>query len=292
VKRGAFVAGAAAVSIPLPAPAANLHHVIDSIAATSSGIVGAYARRLGARTPLLAYNADIQFPAASVIKVLILVSLYQAAQRDPQLFTRRVRLRAEDMVGVTHFLSEARPGATYSVRYLAKAMIVASDNTAANTLITLLGFTRINATAYRAGLRHTQLKRHFLDYSAIVRHSENLTTPRDMGELLYAVELGSHEALRTVASPHSCRAMINLMLQLEDRDKIARGLPRGTPLANKTGEVDFVRNDVAVVDPFGDEPYVLTVFTKRLWDYGRGLDAIRRVSKAVHGVIARGMDDC
>jgi len=241
---------------------------------------------------MLAYNADIQFPAASTIKVLILMSLYQAAERDPELLTRRVRLRADDMVGVTHFLVGARPGDAYSVRYLAEAMIVASDNTAANSLITLLGFSRIKASAYRAGLAHTQLKRHFLDYAAIVRHSENLTTPRDLGELLYAIERGSHEALRTVASPHSCRAMIDLMVRQEDRDKIARGLPRGVRIANKTGEVDFVRNDVAIVDPYGDEPYVLTVFTKQLSNYASGLGAIRAVARAVHGVVERGMDDC
>jgi beta-lactamase class A len=288
VKRGAFVAGAVAASIPLPAWAESLHDAVGRIAATASGFVGAYARRLGAAAPSLSYNAEIRFPAASIIKVLILVSLYQAAERNPALLARRVRLRASDMVGVTPFLAEARAGSAYAVRYLAKAMIVASDNTAANTLITLLGFDRINATARRANLRHTQLKRHFLDYAAIVRHSENLTTPHDIGALLYQIERGSHEALRTVASPHSCRAMIDLMFHQEDRDKIARGLPKGTPLANKTGEVDFVRNDVAIVDPYGDAPYVLTVLTKGLSNYADGLSAIRRIAKVVHAAIAGG----
>ena len=190
------------------------------------------------------------------------------------------------MVGVTPFLNEARPGSSYSARYLAKAMIVASDNTAANTLITLLGFDRINATARRANLRHTQLKRHFLDYAAIVRHSENLTTPHDIGALLYQIERGSHEALRTVASPRSCRAMLDLLYHQEDRDKIARGLPKGTPLANKTGEVDFVRNDVAIVDPYGDGPWVLVVLTKGLGSYDRGVSAIRGIARAVHAKIA------
>jgi beta-lactamase class A len=167
-------------------------------------------------------------------------------------------------------------------------MIVASDNTAANTLITLLGFDRINATARRANLRHTQLKRHFLDYSAIVRHSENLTSPHDIGALLYAIETGSHEGIRTVASPQSCRAMIDLMSHQEDRDKIVRGLPKGTPVANKTGEVDFVRNDVAIVDPYGDAPYVLTVLTKSLTSYSAGLSAIRSIAKIVHSAILGG----
>jgi beta-lactamase class A len=285
VKRGAFVAGAVAATIPLSARAESLHDAVGRIAATASGLVGAYARRLGSALPSLSYNSEIRFPAASVIKVLILVSLYQAAERTRGLLDRRLRLRADDMVGATPFLNGAQPGSSYSVRYLAKAMIVASDNTAANTLITLLGFDRINATARRAHLRHTQLKRHFLDYGAIVRHSENLTTPHEMGALLYHIERGSHEALRTVASPHSCRAMLDLMFHQEDRDKIARGLPKGTPLANKTGEVDFVRNDVAIVDPYGGAPYVLTVLTKGLDNYADGLSAIRRIAKVVHAAL-------
>jgi beta-lactamase class A len=287
VKRSAFVAGAAALAaVPGRAEAKGLHAVVSEIAASASGLVGAYARRLGSPSAALSYNSETQFPAASIIKVLILVALYQHAERAPGLLEHRVRLRAADMVGVTPYLDGAHPGDSYMVRYLAKAMIVASDNTAANSLITLLGFDKINATARRAGLVHTQLRRHFLDYAAIVRHSENLTTPHDIGALLYQVERGSHEALYTVASPTSCRAMIELMYHQEDRDKIVRGLPKGTPVANKTGEVDYVRNDVAIVDPYGDAPYILTVLTKGLGDYGMGLRAIRRIAKAVNAALA------
>lgn len=286
MKRSAFVAGAVAAVLPVNAGAQNLHAVVGGIAASSSGIVGAYARRLGSNAATLAFNSEMRFPTASVIKVLILASLYQASERDPQLMTRRVRLRASDMVGGSEFLDYARPGDAYTVRYLAKAMIVASDNTAANALITLLGFDRINATARRANLLHTQLHRHFLDYTAIVKHSENLTTPHDIGALLYQIERGSHEAVRTIASPQSCRAMIGLMYQQEDRDKIVRGLPKGTPVANKTGEIDGTRNDVAIVDPYGDSPYVLTVLTKGLHDYGDALTAIRRIARAVNSAIA------
>ena len=77
------------------------------------------------------------------------------------------------------------------------------------------------------------------------------------------------------------------MYHQEDRDKIVRGLPKGTPVANKTGEVDFVRNDVAIVDPYGDAPYVLTVLTKGLSNYADGLSAIRKIAKAVHASLSR-----
>ncbi len=285
MKRIAFVAGASASVLPLPARASALDDAVARAAADSTGVVGVYARRMGAAEPAVTYNADEIFPTASVIKLLILVSLYQANEKYPGLLQRKVTLKLDDFVGGSDFLQNANPGDVYSVGTLARAMIAVSDNTASNTLISLLGFDRINATARHAGLTHTQCKRHFLDYTAIVHHSENLSTPRDMGTLLYEIERGSREGLYTVASPKSCRRMIDTLLLQEDRDKIARGLPKGVPLANKTGEIDGVRNDVGIIDPYGDSPYVLAVLTKDLADFSVGVIAIRRIAKAVHAAL-------
>ena len=124
-----------------------------------------------------------------------------------------------------------------------------------------------------------------MDVNAIFHHSENLTTPRDMGMLLTQIERGAHEGVRTVASPEACRKMIDILLRQEDRDKIARGLPKGTPLANKTGEIDGVRNDVGIIDPYGDKPYVLAVLTKDLNDFSLGNIAIRKIAAAVYSAL-------
>lgn len=285
MNRNAFLGGTLAASFaPLPAPAGDVDSQIASAAAGSTGEVGVFARKMGPGTPI-AYNADVIFPAASTIKVLILVSLYQAAEKSPGLLDSSVRLQSSDFVGGSDVLQNANPGDRIRVSALARAMIDQSDNTASNALISLLGFDRINATARRAGLKHTQLKRHFLDYTAIVRHSNNLTTAHDMGTLLYLIERGSREAVYTVASPKSCNAMIQIMLKQEDHDKIARGLPKGIPLANKTGEIDGVRNDVAIVDPFGDNPYILAVYTKDLNDFSVGVIAIREIAHSVHATL-------
>jgi beta-lactamase class A len=76
--------------------------------------------------------------------------------------------------------------------------------------------------------------------------------------------------------------MIDILLKQEDRDKIARGLPAGVPLANKTGEIDGVRNDIGIVDPYGEAPYILAVLTKDLNDFSLGNLAIRRIASAVN----------
>ena len=273
--------GAATAAFPRVARASALEDAVARAASASSGTVAVYARRMG-HLDAFAYDADERFPTASIIKVVILVSLFQLAEKHPSVMRDTVTLKLSDFVGGSEVLDGYNPGNTISIDRLARAMIEQSDNTASNVLISYVGLPRIADTIHRAGLTKTQLHRHFMDVNAIMHHSENLTTARDMGSLLYQIERGAHEAVYTVASPESCRAMLRIMLLQEDRDKIARGLPPGTPLANKTGEIDGVRNDIGIVDPFGDAPYVIAVLTKNLDDFSLGNIAIRRISKAVH----------
>jgi beta-lactamase class A len=47
----------------------------------------------------------------------------------------------------------------------------------------------------------------------------------------------------------------------EHRDQIPAGLPTGTYVANKTGWVDGITHDVALVRPDARPPYVLVVCT-------------------------------
>jgi beta-lactamase class A len=285
VNRNAFVIGTAAAALaPCSARASVLTEKIARAAAASSGTVAVWARKLGS-PDAVEYDADERFPTASVIKVAILVSLFQYAQGHPGTFTETVALKGSDFVAGSEILDSYNPGESMSVDRLAHAMIEQSDNTASNVLINYLGMDRIAETIHNAGLTKTQLHRHFMDRNAIANHSENLSTARDMGMLLYAIERGAHEGLYTVASPRSCRRMIEILLRQEDRDKIARGIPKGMPLANKTGEIDGVRNDIAIVDPFGDKPYILAVLTKELRDFSLGNIAIRRIAKAVHGAL-------
>ncbi len=282
MKRATFLAVGAALGLHRTASAATLDDAVRHAASASSGIVGVYARSMAPGPARVAYDAEVVFPAASTIKLLILVTLYSQADRDPSLLTRRIVPRDQDRVGDSPTVDGAPEGTSFTVATLAHAMITQSDNSAANALITLLGFDAINATAAATGLWHTQLKRHFLDWAAIVRHSNNLTCPRDMGWLLYEIERGAREGIPTVARPSSCRRMIGILLQQEDREKIAAGLPPGTPLANKTGEITGVRSDVGIVDPYGDTPYVLAILTKELTDYDKGVQAIRRITRAVN----------
>lgn len=287
MNRPAFLAaGAAFAAAPALARAATLHARVSAIAQRLPGHVGIFARTLAPGRPLLAYHAHEVFPTASVIKVLIMTTAYVAQERRPgALHSTIVFNRARDLIGGSDFMSTKRDGERFTVAQLIVPMIQVSDNTAANMLIEHFGPAAINAVGAKVGMTQTRLGRTFLDTSAILHHHDNVSTPADMGRLLYVIEYGAHEAVATIVSALHCREMVAIMLGQTDRGKIPRGLPPGTRVANKTGEITGTRNDVAIVGPFGDSPIILTVMTKDVTGNAAADEAIARIAQAVYASV-------
>ncbi|MFN2448811.1 MAG: serine hydrolase [Candidatus Baltobacteraceae bacterium] len=287
MRRSHFIGGIlAAAALPLPARAQTLESLLEPAIASIPGNVGVCARTMTNGRALYAYNAHVSFPSASTIKMLIMLTAFHMAERDPAAMSARIAYSTSDLIGGSEFMSRQGDGSVFTVRELIVPMIQVSDNTASNLLITHFGFELINAVIRRAGLTQTHLKRHFLDTSAVLNHMDNRTTPADMALLLHEIERAVREGLSTVATPSSCRKMIRIMLGQTDRDTIPRLLPRGTAVANKTGELSRSRSDVAIVDPFGDSPYVLAVYTNGLDSPGAAYDGIARISRIIYRTVA------
>jgi beta-lactamase class A len=286
VKRAAFVTGALAIvgSARTALAQAQSIHVHDLVARIP-GITGIYARTLAVAPPLISVRAGEPFAAASVIKLAIMLTAYRAFDAGTASPNDLVTIRASDLIGGSPTLASAQPGQRYRMRELIRAMIRESDNSASNTLITAFGFGAINGVIRACGMTGTRLGRHFADYVPAWHVSANVTTPRDIGALLYGIEHGSREGINTLAKATSCRAMIDVLLGQEDKSKIPSGLPSGTPCANKTGEIDGVRNDAAIVDPYGDAPYVLVVLTRALDDTAAGDRGIAAIARRVNALV-------
>jgi beta-lactamase class A len=286
VKRGAFLASAgacaAAATMRATAFAKTLNAHMSRIARHLEGEIGIYARTLANTAPIATYNASMRFPTASIIKVLIMTTAYVLEERHPGMLQQRIVYHSSELIGGSDFLSSVAEGSTYTVHQLIVPMITVSDNTAANLLMTHLGMAEINGVARRAGMTHTRLARHFMDYTAIAHHNDNVSTPADMGRLLYLIERGSHESIPTIVSPEHCRAMLDIMVRQTDRDGIPAALPHGIAVANKTGELDGTRNDIAVIDPFGQSPIIVAIMTKDLQNYYDAYNAIHAMTRSVY----------
>jgi beta-lactamase class A len=196
--------------------------------------------------------SDAVFPAASTIKVAILYELYRQVDARRIRLDEALRLERRHAVGGSGVLFELDTP-TLSVRDYATLMIVLSDNTATNVVIEGLGMTAINETLDRWGLGRTRLRRRMMDLEAARKGEENVTSPRELARLLEILWKG--EGLS-----RSSRDEAIAIMTKSKTTPIVRGVPPGTPVAGKSGELDGVRADAAIVSAPG-RPYILAVMT-------------------------------
>lgn len=77
--------------------------------------------------------------------------------------------------------------------------------------------------------------------------------------------------------------MLNLLKQQTRTEKIPKGIPSGVETANKTGELDHVENDAAIVFD-GENPYIICVMADNLSDT---TEARRELLTFLHGCFMR-----
>jgi beta-lactamase class A len=210
----------------------------------------------GART--FSNGADRVLPAASVIKLLIARTLVDAVSAGQLSLDARVPLKLRDRVGGSDRYGATPPG-RYRVGDLLGAMLSLSDNTASNVLLHYLGAERCNGRAAASGFTATRIRRSFYDWEAQRRGLENTTTARESALLL--VELARRAQVRG-RDGEVARATMRALLAQTDRETIPAALPRRSAIANKTGELPGIRNDVAIVGYGRHDAYVVSVMDR------------------------------
>jgi beta-lactamase class A len=287
MQRGAFLTGSAAVLAapprPVRAPTISVADLVDRF----PGIIGIYCRTLTTAPPLLEVRASEKFAAASIIKLPIMLTAFRAYENKTASPEEYVTLLPGDITEGAPVLGDAHSGQRWPIGVLVNAMIKYSDNIASNALISHFGFTAINATIRSAGMTGTLLARHFAGEVPPGRRNLNVTTPHDIGLLLYEIERGAHEGIPTVASPASCRAMVQTMLGQAYREMIPAGVKRRVLIANKTGELDNVRSDAAIVDPLSEAPYILVILTRNLTYPGLAYGEIAQFAQRIDNTLRR-----
>ncbi|MEP6509937.1 MAG: serine hydrolase, partial [Gemmatimonadales bacterium] len=158
---------------------------------------------------------------------------------------------------------------------LLRRMITRSSNLATNELIALVGAVNVTAMARTVGATRMQVLRGVEDQKAFDAGMINTTTSADLATLLRQIETGN------ALSPAASREMKEILLGQEVNDKIPAGLPPGTPVAHKTGEITAVSHDAAVVYPPGRKPYVLVVLTRGIKDPTQSATLIADISRIV-----------
>lgn len=221
--------------------------VEEYLKSAASGTWSVYAKDLTSNSDIASVNADAKMQSASVIKLFIMATAYDEMAKGNMVPTE--------------------------VSSDIKLMITQSENFATNRMIDRLGFDKINNYIRSNGYTNTELNRYMLKSNA---NGDNYTSSKDAAKILENIY--NHKCVSYEASEQ----MMAYLKAQQLRSKIPDGVPSGVQTANKTGELDTVENDAAIV--FKDNaPYVLVVMSSGLSDTAKARQNIVDISKIVYG---------
>jgi beta-lactamase class A len=232
-------------------------------------------------------GADVDFHAASTMKIPVMLEVLRSVEAGRISLDQGVLLenRFRSIVDGSPYSLDAgddsdslmytRVGTRVPVRELMERMIVRSSNLATNALIALVGADRANATAHALGASRIRVLRGVEDGKAYAAGLNNTTTSADLAVLLERIE--RNDAL----TAPSARLMKEILLRQEFNGEIPAGLPKGTPVAHKTGSITGTLHDAAIVYPPGRRPYVLVVLTRKISDEATARTLIADISRLV-----------
>ena len=217
------------------APSGVMSHaarVIDSVGKALSGRVGV-AAMIVETGDLLMLHGNERFPMQSVYKLPIAMAVLRQVDADKLRLGHVVHVRKQDMVqNVGSPMRDRTPNGTdATVRELLRAMIVESDGTASDVLLSLVPAADVTSMLKKFGvdsMRVTTTERAMA--ANTMTQYQNWSTPGAAVQLLRLLQQGH-------AISASSRALL-LSWMTETTTGLRRirgGLPPGTVVADKTG---------------------------------------------------------
>ncbi len=261
--------------------------IVARVAASPGAIVAVSYVDLE-RGESVSVNEDSVFHAASTMKIPVMIEVLRRAQSGSFSLDQGILLvnQFASIVDGSPYSLDAgedgdsalyqRIGERVPIRDLMRRMITRSSNLATNQLIALTGAQNVTATARNLGAARIQVLRGVEDQKAFDRGMINTTSSADLAVLLLAIERGQ------VLSAASSAEMREILLAQEFNAKIPAGLPPGTRVAHKTGEITAVSHDAAIVYPANRRPYVLVVLTRGIRESQASSALIADISRLVY----------
>jgi len=128
---------------PLDFKATGLQDKIDQIDRSSSGNLGVYIKNLE-NGQIVNHNADRTWYLASVVKIPLVIALYQQVEQGAFSLDDELVLQESDFVDGSGDLLWHEPGTSFTIRELIDKTLKDSDSTATDMLLRFLGEEKLN----------------------------------------------------------------------------------------------------------------------------------------------------
>ena len=302
---------------PALAQAQNVKGVPQKIEKLSQGLVGRIgvaAQEIGSGVSVTV-NGDETFVMASTYKVAIAVALLDRVDKGQIKLSDLIDLPQDEMVVGTNAIAESyvHPGVQFSVANLIEVMITESDNTATDFCLKLAGgpeavtkkLRSLGITDLRVDRATSEILRDFYGLSdkaffpvvtkavaddptillkmtqpnmEFEKDPRDHTTPKAMLDLLLAIDAG------TAMSAESSKFLLGVMSRTRTGAGRLKGLlPKGTPVAHKTGTIGGVANDVGFITLPDGRRFAIVVYTNSSTTSAADQDrAIAEISRTLY----------
>lgn len=217
-------------------------------------------------------NSRSPLPAASTIKVPILVALFKEVDEGKIRLDESLTLQAEMIATGSGNLQYQKLGTKFTVLELATKMITISDNTATNMLIARLGGIEALNQRFRSwGLTTTVLRNALPDLEGT-----NTASPQELAALIAMINQG-----QLVSLPSRDR-ILSIMQSNEINSLLPKGLGSGAIIAHKTGNIGALLADVGLVNMPSGKSYIISVMVQRPFNDDSAQELIRKISKTAY----------
>lgn len=261
-------------------PDAALQRKLEALVAGFDGEVGIYVHNLK-NGKTAAINPDSLFPTASMIKIPIMVGIFDKIARgelNPQaqlLYRDSLFYAGEDIVG------NFKDSSTIALNKVQMLSITTSDNTGSLWLQQLAGGgLAINTWLANHGFVGTRMNSRTAGRQANWRkYGWGQTTPREMARLVTMIREGK------AVSPSASERMYRNLGRIYFDDVALSQIPHTVQTASKQGALNQSKSEVVLVNaPSGD--YVFCVITNGQKDErwapdNAGSVLIREISKTI-----------
>lgn len=229
---------------------------------------------------LYGLNENKEMVSAGCIKLPLAMILLKEVENGKIDLQSKIKIEAGDKThgssGIIHEFS----GKEYSLFDLLVAMLIQSDNTAANKIIEILSIERIDALFKEMGLKSTNLKRITTDIKLEQDELENTTSSFDLSKcfkLLY---------LKQYLNEENSDLLIRILKKQQVKNKLpfyaSKQFQQNT--ANKGGSLDNVENDASLM-MIEKGNFLFTVMANNLPNNVYGITTISRVGKMMWDII-------
>jgi beta-lactamase class A len=236
--------------------------------------VSLYAAQLNTGKTV-AIDADHPVQTASVIKLAILFEAMEQVRAGKARWDEKLTLAKGDGVSGSGVLFFFDAPLTLTLKDVLTMMVIVSDNTATNLAIDRFGVDAVNARIAWLGLKDTHLYKKVMKPATGPMPADQpkfglgKTTAHEMATIMERIGLcqlaGAGEKAQSEDAA-ICQVVLTMLRNQFYRNTIPRYLEKldssetGSGIASKTGSLNAVRNDVAIVAG-KNGPMIISIFT-------------------------------